>query len=159
MTTVQLLGVLAEDAFWSALAALGFAVLFNVPPRHLPACMGCAALGHALRTLVMQWGGTIEFGTLLASTTVGFVAYGLSRRRHAPSTLFAIPGVIPLIPGAFAYRAMLGLVTMVGIAPEQATDLLAQAGVNLIRTGLMLGAIGVGIAAPAILLQREDPVV
>jgi uncharacterized membrane protein YjjP (DUF1212 family) len=67
-----LLAALLEDAFWSAIAAVGFAILFNVPRRALPGCAVAAALGHALRTWVMQLGLPIEPATLLAATMIGF---------------------------------------------------------------------------------------
>lgn len=159
MSVPALMGILLQDAFWSALAAIGFAVLFNVPPRYLPAGAGCAALGHALRALVMHFGVPIEFATLFAATVLGFIALLLANRLQAPAMLFAIPGIIPMIPGSFAYRAMIGLVSMVSAPPDQANELLIQASSNFIRTGLILGALGVGLAAPMLLFQREKPVV
>ncbi len=32
---MDLLWLLAKDAFWSAIPAVGFAMIFNVPPRML----------------------------------------------------------------------------------------------------------------------------
>jgi uncharacterized membrane protein YjjB (DUF3815 family) len=159
MNLLEIIELLLRDGFWSALAAVGFAVLFNVPPRYLSACVGCAALGHALRALVMHFGVPIEFATLFAATVLGFVALLLANRLQAPAMLFAIPGIIPMIPGSFAYRAMIGLVSMVSAPPDQANELLIQASSNFIRTGLILGALGVGLAAPLLLFQREKPVV
>jgi uncharacterized membrane protein YjjB (DUF3815 family) len=134
-------------------------VLFNVPRRYLPACLACAAIGHGLRTLVMQFNVPIEFATLFGATVVGFIAYGLAYRLEAPAALFAIPGIIPLIPGSFAYRAMVGMVSVVNATPERAGELLVEASTNFIRVGLLLAALGVGIALPALIFQREKPVV
>ena len=44
---------------WAAPAALGFALLFNVPPRSLIACCTLAVLGHASRKAVLDCGGDI----------------------------------------------------------------------------------------------------
>jgi uncharacterized membrane protein YjjB (DUF3815 family) len=41
-----------HDAFFSALAAMGLALLFNVPPKALLWCMG----GGAVRTVLMGVG-------------------------------------------------------------------------------------------------------
>ncbi|MBC7869318.1 MAG: threonine/serine exporter family protein, partial [Chitinophagaceae bacterium] len=54
MNAIDLLGVVVQDAFWSALAAAGFAMVFNVPPRTLFGCVLAGASGHAFRTLLIQ---------------------------------------------------------------------------------------------------------
>ena len=70
---MDLLWLLLKDAFWSAIPAVGFAMLFNVPPRMLKYCAMGGALAHSLRTLLMHEGMPIEWATLAAATTVGFV--------------------------------------------------------------------------------------
>ncbi len=40
------------DAFWSAIPAVGFAMLFSVPPRFLKYCAVVGALAHSLRALL-----------------------------------------------------------------------------------------------------------
>lgn len=150
-----------EDALWSAIAALGFAMLFNIPPRLLPACVFVGAVGHALRALLVeQFTVPLEFATLAGALLVGFVSAVFARRLHAPSQLFAIPGVIPLIPGSFAYRAMIGLVMMSSMSQSE-TEMINQllgASTNIIKTGLILSALAVGIAAPALIFERSKPV-
>ena len=51
---MELLWLLAKDAFWSAIPAVGFAMLFNVPPRMLKYCAMGGALAHSLRTLLIH---------------------------------------------------------------------------------------------------------
>ena len=53
---MDLLWLLAKDAFWSAIPAVGFAMLFNVPPRMLKYCAMGGALAHSLRTLLIHHG-------------------------------------------------------------------------------------------------------
>ncbi len=112
--------MLLYDAFWSALAALGFAILFNVPRRTLMGCMLAGASGHALRTLCVQSGLTLEMGTLIGATLVGFMAVGLGNRHHVPRLIFSVSGVIPMVPGVFAYQTMLGLFDVVNAADSGA---------------------------------------
>jgi uncharacterized membrane protein YjjB (DUF3815 family) len=159
MTTEYLLLIL-NDAFWSALAALGFAVLFSVPRRHLPFCALTGALGHALRTTLMQGGMSIELASLLGATVVGLISYLLARRLFAPAPIFAVTGVIPMVPGTFAYRAMIGLVSVaIASDPSQSSEILVEAVTNLVKTGIILGALGFGITAPSLLIDRNRPVV
>ena len=47
MKVLEILWLLANDAFFAAIPAVGFALLFNVPPRALKYCAALGALGHA----------------------------------------------------------------------------------------------------------------
>lgn len=160
MTFANVLAAIIQDAFWSALACAGFMMIFNVPPRYLPYGALCAALGHALRTLLMQqFSIPIEFASIAGAALVGFLAMTFAQRYSTPSAVFSFPGVIPMVPGSFAYRAMIGLVSVASASTEQSSELLIQASANFVRTGLILGALSVGLALPALLFQREKPVV
>lgn len=159
MNLIEMLSLLIQDAFWAGLAALGFAILFNTPPKYLLVCTSVGAFSHAVRFLIMQFGVPIEFATLGAAMLVGFIAMYLARRLHSPATIFAVVGVIPMIPGSFAYRTMLSVVSIASAAPDQTAALLTEASTNAIKTGLILAALGIGIAAPPLLFQREKPVV
>jgi uncharacterized membrane protein YjjB (DUF3815 family) len=151
---------LAQNAFWAALAALGFAVLFNVPVRTLWGCAFCGALGHTLRRiLVDQQLVTIELGTLVGAAAVGFAALLLARRFAAPQAIFSVSGVIPMVPGSFGFRAMMGFVLVVSSGEAAGAELLVEASVNLIRTVLIVGALAIGIALPSLLFRRRRPVV
>lgn len=160
MNAPNLLSLALTDALWSALAALGFAVLFNVPVRTLPGCMACGALGHMLRTLLATQGVSVELASLVGATAVGFVGTAFARRWETPAMVFTVSGAIPLVPGVFAFRAMLGVINLISAPDAQAgAAALYETGVNAARTGLILGALAVGIAAPTLLFHRHRPVV
>lgn len=152
--------LLLQDAFWSAIAALGFSVLFNVPRRMLIGGMLCAAAGHATRTLLMQFGLDIAPATLVGALVIGFMGIGFARRWHAPSVIFTLSAAVTLVPGVFAYRTMLGILQVsASTDPAIGGPLLVEATTNAIKTALILGAIAVGIIAPRLLFMREKPVV
>lgn len=156
MNTALLLTVL-EDGLWSALAAAGFAMLFNVPVRTLPGCAILGAVGHAARTLLMQMGMSVEAGTLAGATLVGFLGLIFARRWRTPATVYTLSGAIPMVPGSLAFRTMIGLLQLAEAAPEAAAPMLADVSVSAIKTGLILGAIAVGITAPSLLIVRQRP--
>lgn len=158
---MDILSLLLQDAFWSALAAMGFALLFNVPRRTIPHCMIAGALGHAIRTLfITQFGFSIEFATLIGAVVIGFWAKNRAYRMKAPSMIFGITGVIPMVPGVFAYQTMIGLLELTLLPNlDAAPALLAEVAVNGIRTGLILGALALGIASPMLIFNRKKPVV
>lgn len=159
MTVIEIIGMMLQDALWSAIAATGFAILFNVPRRTLPGCALGGAVGHATRTLLMQLGLDIELATLAGATMIGFLGLLFARHWKAPSLIFTISAAVTMVPGTFAYRTMLGLLELAQTDPATANAALIEASTNAIRTGLILGAIAVGIVAPAMLFDREKPVV
>lgn len=158
MTLIEVLNTVVLDALWSALAAAGFAILFNVPRRALLGCIVTGAVGHALRTLLL-YGFTIEAATLTGATVVGFMAWGFARHYQMPSLIFAVCGTIPMVPGSYAYRAMIGLIRVAGANPIDGEAVLIDAWINFVKTGLILLAIAAGIAAPTLLFRRRKPIV
>lgn len=156
---INTLGFVLQDGIWSAVAATCFGILFNVPPRLLPGCAVAAGFGHALRTLLMQLGLDIELSTLVGSTLVGFISLYFSRQWHAPIPVFTLCAAVTMVPGVFAYRTMLGVIELSLGNAETANAALIAATSNAVRTALILAAIALGIAAPALLFQREQPVV
>lgn len=159
MNALELIGFIVQDAFWSAIAATGFAVLFNVPMRTLPACALAGAMGHGLRTLLQQFGVSIEMATLISATVIGFLGVISARFYKTPATIFTVSGSIPLVPGALAYRTMIGILQFAHASSQTADALLVTLAQNGIQTALILGAIAVGIAAPKLLFFRQKPVV
>ncbi len=152
--------MLAKDALWSGVAATGFAMLFNVPPRALFACAGCGAGGHALRTLLLeQTDMSIVAATLVGATLVGFMGLFFAYHYKIPSPVFTVSGSIPMVPGTFAYRTMIHLLQIADADTVAGQEALVNASINGVTTGLVLGALAVGIAAPSLLFERHKPVV
>lgn len=154
------LGMVIEDAIFSGIAALGFAMLFNVPHRALIYCVVAGAIGHALRTLMMQqFGLSIIASTLIGATMVGFLAKGFAYRLHIPSLVFGISGAIPMVPGVFAFETMRAIIALPFATEENVLTLLSQMAVSASTTGFILAAIALGIAMPNLLFLRRKPVV
>jgi uncharacterized membrane protein YjjB (DUF3815 family) len=155
-----LLELVLKDALWSAVAATGFAMLFNVPKRTLVGCALCGALGHAIRTLLLhEFEVSIAWATLLGALAVGGAGQYLAKRYAAPSPIFTVCGTIPMVPGVFAYRTMLGIIELSSASPESSEAILSRTVINAITVGLVLVAIVAGIIAPQILFDRQKPVV
>jgi uncharacterized membrane protein YjjB (DUF3815 family) len=159
MNPLDLVGFLVQDAFWSALAALGFAVLFQVPVRALPGCALGGALGHAVRTGLVQAGMDIEMATLIGATTIGFLGMIFAQYWKTPMPIFTVSAAVTLVPGVFAFQTMIAILEISLGRPETANAALIEASVNAIKTALILGAIALGIAAPTLLFSRPKPVV
>lgn len=147
-----------QDAFWAAVAASGFAMLFNVPRRTLKGCAFAAAVGHMTQKVLVQTGMPPEVGTLAGATLIGFLGMAFARRWRSPAMIFTISAAITLVPGVPAFKTMLGLMELARIDPAEAAPVIAEVAVNASRTAFTLGAIAVGIAAPSLLLYRQRPV-
>jgi uncharacterized membrane protein YjjP (DUF1212 family) len=155
---------LGLDVFWAALAAMGFATMFQVPRHTLWACVLVAAMGHGIRYMVQQSGvpgfSHIILASFVAAIAVGFVGLLLARQLHVPPLIFNVTGVIPMIPGTFAFGAMLGVLQLVNTVAWGTTlapaELLVNTAVDAFNTALILAALGLGTIIPGLLLRRTS---
>ena len=98
---------LLDDMFFAAIPAVGFALVFNVPPKALKYCAILGALGHVTRTLLLHFGIPIVFATFFATCVIGFIGVHLSHRYLAHPKVFTVAAIIPMIPGVHAYNCLL----------------------------------------------------
>jgi uncharacterized membrane protein YjjB (DUF3815 family) len=158
MSAAQPWWLLLQNVFWAGIAALGFAILFNVPVRTIFACALSGAIAYGIRTLVVQFGPAgIAAATLVGATAVGFLGVVFGRRWRAPAPVFVVAGVIPLVPGSLAFKTMIDILTLITSEPGVDQALLAETAVNGLQTFFIVSAIAGGIAIPSLLLRRHRP--
>ncbi|WP_163712199.1 threonine/serine exporter family protein [Mangrovibacterium lignilyticum] len=146
-----------EKWIWLGFAAVGFAVLFNVPVRTLWVIFVLGALGGSLKFVTMKLGGGIILGSFFGAMLVGFLSIYAAHFRHAPPFVFAIPAVIPMVPGAFAYRMMLGIIHLTGDVDHALYgQLLDETLNNGLKALFVLMALSLGVSAPMLLTRRES---
>ncbi|WP_296026082.1 threonine/serine exporter family protein [uncultured Aggregatibacter sp.] len=149
--------LLLDDMFFAAIPAVGFALVFNVPPKALKYCALLGALGHVTRTILMQSDVPIVFATLVGAALIGFIGVHLSHRYLAHPKVFTVAAIIPMIPGVQAYKAMIAIVQIHHYGFSNA--LFEQMIASFINTTFILGALVFGLALPGLLFYREKPVV
>ena len=149
---------LAEKCLWFGSAALGFAVLFNVPPRTLATVFLIAAAGCLCRLLLMQTSINIILATFIGSAFIGVLSiFGAHKNVTAPFVL-SIPAVIPMVPGVFIYRLILGLVRIAEYSTGNYPPQLLADTVNYgMRSLFILMAIAMGVAFPMTVSQPSNP--
>jgi len=159
--TLSLALHLFEDFFWSAIDATGFALLFNVPRKALLTCALLGGIGHLTRTITHEFIPLdLAFATLIGSTIIGFGGHLFAKPLKTPHTVLSVPGVIPMIPGTFAYRAMIGFLRFSqSTSATGSSPILVDATSFAVRTILILSAIAVGIVIPNLLIFRKRPVI
>ena len=146
-----------EKWIWLGFAALGFAILFNVPKRTLLTIFILGAIGGAVKLLTMQFHGSIIIGSFFGAITVGFLSVWVAHIKHAPPFVFAIPAVIPMVPGAFSYKMMLGIIKLTNNTDETLfIQILNDTMSNGLKAFFILLLLAVGVSAPMILTRRES---
>lgn len=140
------------NAIFASIPAVGFGMVFNVPKNTLIYCAFGGAIAYTSRTFLMDCDVPLELATFLASTVVGIVALRWSRKYIIPRPVYTIASIIPLLPGTYAFTAIINLISMNahGVSPELITMFID----NSLKTIIVLGGIGFGLALPSLYYIR-----
>lgn len=155
---ISLILTILNDAIFSAIPAVGFAMVFNVPRRFLPFCALAAAMGHGSRTFWLSLGLPIEWSTFFAAALVGMVTIGFAKRHLAPPLMYAVAAIIPMLPGTYAFNTVIALVQLTA-QPHVSLELILTVTSNGLKTVFILGALSVGLAMPSLLYFRTRPII
>ncbi len=92
---------------YASLACAGFCVMFNLQNYKI-AVFAC--IGGGIEWVVCLWcaahGGSLVFQNLIAAITVAAYSEIMARVFKAPSTVFLIVGILPIVPGRGIYFTM-----------------------------------------------------
>lgn len=135
------------------IAAAGFGVLFNIGVRGLPWCIASGALALALRTVALEGGWRIEAASFVAALGLGVAVQLLPSWAGVSRNALHVVGCIPMIPGGFAAKAILGLFAITSQHPVAAYETVTAAIVNTLHVTFIMGALGTGVAIPVLLLR------
>lgn len=93
--------------FTAIVGSLGFSLIFNIGKKHIvPATLG-GLLSWAVYLLCQQgFGMNLMVATIISAACCEVYAEILARLLKAPTTVFYIPAVVPLIPGGALYNTM-----------------------------------------------------
>ena len=142
----------AHQAFFGAVAAWGFGVLFNFGRRCLAWATGFGFVALAVRTVALDAHWSLEAASFAAAFVTGSLALIFRRRLGAAMETIAVAGCIPMIPGAFFGQALLGFFALTAPDPVAVEATVFQSLQAFLRVVFTLGAIGAGLAIPAHLL-------
>lgn len=88
----------------------GFAVLFNIPKKHIFQAAIIGGLGWFLYSNINNQLHSVMLPAFLASLLIGILGAIFSRIYKQPVTIFIIPGIIPIVPGYGLYYTMLKII-------------------------------------------------
>lgn len=146
---------LLHHTLCGAIAAAGFGVLFNIGFRSLPWAAFSGAVALAVRTVCMDFGWSLEAASFAGAVAVGFTVQMLQAKADVSQNALDVAGCIPMVPGSFAAKAILGLFTLTSPNLNGAGETLITAVEYTLRVMFTIGAIGTGLAIPNLLLRAR----
>ncbi|WP_395151003.1 threonine/serine exporter family protein [uncultured Allofournierella sp.] len=124
-----------------------FGLLFHVPHRHLAWCGAAGTVGWLAYWMMMQAQPSAVLASLVAVIPLTLLTRVLSVLRRAPVTLFLIPGIFPLVPGAGIYYTAYAFIT-------GDTAQFAAKGTETLKIAVAL-AMGIAVVVSVPLQRRE----
>lgn len=129
-------------------ATFGFGVLYNVPQRTLIASSSIGGVSWLVYYLTMTYlNFPVFMATTLASFSIALLSQLMAKRFRVPVIVFAIPAIIPLVPGGLAFNTMRAFV-----AGEIITAMS-----YLVETFLTAGALALGLTVNSAIFQVFSP--
>lgn len=95
----------------AAIGTLGFSIYFRVSEKNVLASTLGGTLGFAFYLLVYKLTDSLFFANFFAAFIIYLYSELCARILKAPSNVFLVPGIIPLLPGGALYYTMYGIVS------------------------------------------------
>lgn len=95
--------------FFAFLASASFSLLYNAPRRELGACGVAGAVAWVVYYFIYEKTASDSISNFFVAVVAAIFARVFSYTHRAPSTLYLIPGIIPLVPGGAMYYTMAAL--------------------------------------------------
>lgn len=137
-------------------AATGFSILFNVPKRTLLPIFIMGMISISLKFFLLQIGVTIIPTSFVCAATIGIISIIIASQKKSPPLVFAIPAVIPMIPGVYTYKCMLGIMKLSNSTTADFNEILAQTLHNGLNAAFIIMTLAIGVSLPTIILRKDS---
>jgi len=149
--------IYVEKGFWFGIGAIGFAILFNVPKRTLFPIYVLGAIGGLIKIGLVHLGHGPVLGTFLGATVIGLLSHLAGWWKISPPIVFSIPASIPMVPGIFTYKMMMGVIKLTGNPnPAEYSKILNDTVHNGMLALFMLLSLAVGAALPLLIVRKKS---
>jgi uncharacterized membrane protein YjjB (DUF3815 family) len=128
------------------IATAAFSILFYLPKKYLVRAGITGSIGWFIYLLLLRFTGDNVIANFVATLLVALTAHILARICKTPVTMFLIPGIIPLVPGAGMYQIVQNIID----------NTLDRATYYFFDTLKMAGAIALGIFIIDTLFRRKQ---
>ncbi len=140
-----------SHAIFAAIAAAGFSIIFNVPPRLLVATVIGGIISVCLRNFFsFELGMSQVAGSFIGAVVVGLITMKVTHWLDTSAYVLSIPSIIPLIPGVLLYRLLFAIINI----KELDTAALLAAIQNGVTAILIIISVAVGITIPNLIAHR-----
>jgi len=99
-----------KSFIFSFCGTIGFSIIFKTPRDSLIKTGILGGLGWVINLFMTNLFNSPVTGMFFAALTVGILGEILATHFKKPATIFIIPGIITLVPGAGMYYTMLALI-------------------------------------------------
>lgn len=155
---IRFAGQALADGLFAVVACIGFALISNAPRDACLLAGLLAGVGHMTRFLLLHAGMGMASASLCAATLISLCSALCARRRHTPAEFFAFPALLPMIPGMYAYNAILATMRFLSaVDPGMRQMLLVEIAHNALTTFFVMGALVIGAIVPLFALHDESP--
>ncbi len=135
----------------STLATISFAILFTAPKKEVVYCGITGAVGWIVYYALTQHSFHIVLASLIATFCLTILARCFAVIRKNPVTVYLLPGIFPLVPGAgiyyTAYYLFIGNTQMSGIKGLETLEI----------AGAIVFGIIFGFGIPQALFHKLSP--
>jgi uncharacterized membrane protein YjjB (DUF3815 family) len=148
---------LFHQAFFGGIAAAGFGILFNCPPRMILQFVGAGALALAVRTAGQAAELNLPEASFFAALVVSAAERVLQRLQSPRRFILSLVGCIPMVPGSIAAKGLLNLFALLRAGPGEEIVAATNGVRNLLEVTFTLAAIGTALAIPRLIYPGKTP--
>lgn len=154
---IDFLWALINVMLLASIPTIGFALVFNVPKSALRYCALGGAIAYGIRFTLMVYLVPIEWATFFAATIVSIIGVHWSHRFLAHPKVFTVAAMIPMVPGVYAFKAMIALVEINsrGFDPQLFSMLIE----NFLQAMFIIAGLAIGLAMPGLIFYRRRSVI
>jgi uncharacterized membrane protein YjjP (DUF1212 family) len=145
-----------HQAFFGGIAAAGFGILFNAPPRILGLCFASGAFALAVRTSFQGYGASLPVASFAAALALATMDRTWQRTQSPQGSVLAVVGCIAMIPGGLAAKGLLGLFELIHATPESSVIPFVATLENMLIVTFTLVAIGIGLIIPTLVYPSRS---
>lgn len=120
----------------AGVGTLGFSIYFRVREKNVAASTAAGIIGWAIYLLIFHFTEQLFLSNFVAAFLVYLYAEIMARILKAPSNIFLIPGIIPLLPGGTLYYTMQAIVE-----GDRDTSVLQGTQTAIITVGIAAGIV------------------
>lgn len=155
---IEILTKTLTEALFAGIVAVGFALISDPPKRLLIATAFLAAVGRGLRFfLIENYGLGLTVSSFSAAAVIGFLGMYLANKLRCSMEVVSFPALLPMIPGYYAYRAILSVV-LYGQTSDITTkqNLIVTIFDNSVTTLSIVTALAVGVTIPLLVFYEKS---